>query len=53
MADDGGLPRELADRVGVVIRDLLDALVGKDLRVVSWPAATVCGSSGQPGASVV
>jgi len=34
MADDGGLPLELADGVDVVIRGLLDALVGKDLRVV-------------------
>src|SRR6266581_9251001 len=34
MADDGGLGLELADGVNVVIGDLLDALVGKDLRVV-------------------
>src|SRR5258708_7906677 len=34
MADDGGLRLELTDGVNVVIRDLLDALVGKDLRVV-------------------
>src|SRR5438067_10721546 len=47
MADDGGLRLELADGVNVVIRDLFDALVGKDLRVVLcllngvrviWPA---------------
>ncbi len=35
MANNGGPPLELADRVGVVIGDLLDPLVGKDLRVVS------------------
>ncbi len=34
MADDGGLRLELADGVDVVIGDLLDALVGEDLRVV-------------------
>ena len=34
MADDGRLPLELADGVGVVVRNLLDALVGKDFRVV-------------------
>ena len=34
MADDGGLRLELADGVNVVIRDLLDPLVGKDLRVL-------------------
>src|SRR5438876_11371381 len=47
MADDDGLRLELADGVDIVIRDLLDALVGKDLRVllslldgvrVIWPA---------------
>ena len=32
MAEHGGLALELADRVGVVLGDLLDALVGKDLR---------------------
>src|SRR2546429_10023130 len=46
MADDGALPPELADGVNVVIRYLLDALVGKGLRVflcllngvrVIWP----------------
>src|SRR5205823_6544288 len=46
-ADDGGLPLELADGVDIVLRHLLDALVGKDLRVllgrlngfrVIWPA---------------
>src|SRR5262249_11692733 len=35
MSDHGWLPLELADRVGVVIGDLLHALVSKDLRVVS------------------
>jgi hypothetical protein len=35
MANNGGPPLELADRVGVVIGDPLDPLVGKDLRVVS------------------
>ncbi len=34
MADDGGLRLELADGVNVVICDLLDALVGEDLRVL-------------------
>src|SRR5260370_34519583 len=47
MANNGGLPLELADRVGVVIGDLLNPLAGKDLRVVIrlcdglrviWPA---------------
>src|SRR5260370_17122155 len=47
MANNGGLPLELADRVGVVIGDLLNPLAGKDLRVVMrlcdglrviWPA---------------
>src|SRR2546421_3262742 len=33
MADDGGLPLELMDGVDIVLRHLLDALVGKDLRV--------------------
>src|SRR2546421_6629348 len=33
MADDSGHRLELADGVNVVIRDLLDALVGKDLRI--------------------
>src|SRR6266571_3262112 len=33
MADNGGLRLELADGVNVVIRDLLDALVGEDLRI--------------------
>src|SRR6266568_9029461 len=33
MADDGGLPLELADGLGIVLRDLLNPLVGKDLRV--------------------
>src|SRR5207244_13136052 len=35
MANNGWLRLELADGVGVVIGDLLEALVGKDLRVVS------------------
>src|SRR5713226_7179162 len=34
MADDGGLRLELADGVDVAIRDLLNPLVGKDLRVL-------------------
>src|SRR5437588_8927785 len=34
MADDGGLPLELMDGVDIVVRHLLDALVGKDLRVL-------------------
>src|SRR5437868_8939660 len=34
MANNGGLPLELADGVTVVIRDLLNPLAGKDLRVV-------------------
>ncbi len=34
MADDGGLPLELTDGVDIVLRHLLDALVGKDLRVL-------------------
>src|SRR6266702_3487957 len=34
MADDGGLRLELADGVDVVIGNLLDALVGEDLRVL-------------------
>ncbi len=47
MADDGGLGLELADGANIVIRYLLDMLVGKDLRVVLcllngfriiWPA---------------
>ena len=47
MADNGGLPLELANGVNVVIGDLLNTLVGKDLRVVIrlcdgvrviWPA---------------
>src|SRR5215472_5286026 len=33
MADDSRLPLELADRVRVVLGDLLHALVGKDLRI--------------------
>src|SRR6266702_8830101 len=52
MADDGGLRLELADGVNVVIRYLLDSLVGSDLRVllglldgvrVIWPARRECG----------
>src|ERR1051326_7091172 len=34
MADNGGLPLELADGVSIVVRDLLNPFVGKDLRVV-------------------
>src|SRR6266566_2277611 len=34
MADDGGLRLELVDGIDIVIRDLLDALVGEDLRVL-------------------
>src|SRR5262249_14642807 len=34
MSENGWLPRELADGVNVMIRDLLDALVGKDLWVL-------------------
>ncbi len=34
MADDSRLPLELADGVDVVICDLLDPLVGKDLRIL-------------------
>ncbi len=34
MADDGWLPLELSDGVNVVIGDLPDPLVGKDLRVL-------------------
>jgi hypothetical protein len=35
MADDSRLPLELLDGLSIVIGDLLHALVGKDLRVVS------------------
>jgi hypothetical protein len=34
MADDGGLPLELLDGLGIVLRCLLNPLAGKDLRVV-------------------
>jgi hypothetical protein len=34
MADDGGLPLELLDGQGIVLRCLLNPLAGKDLRVV-------------------
>src|SRR5438045_2552231 len=34
MANNGGLPLELADGVTIVIRDLLNSLAGKDLRIV-------------------
>src|SRR6266704_2301051 len=33
MADDGRFPLELADGVDIVLRHLLDALVGEDLRI--------------------